>query len=140
MVAVLAAGVGMFIVAYWGARPVALGIAGTITGLGVAATHFLGMAAMPVNGTVHYRSSVVVLSVALATGAAIAGLWSAVSVRGFLASLVAGLMMAVAISGRKAVPPGDEAFKMAVPPARTAISGVYDAYPQGPPPGPGADT
>jgi NO-binding membrane sensor protein with MHYT domain len=99
VVSVLVVGIGMFLVGYWGARPVVLGLSGTVTGLGVAAMHYLGMSAMYVNATVHYRTPMVVLSLVIAVGAATAALWSAVSIRKFFSSLVASLIMAGAISG-----------------------------------------
>ncbi|MER6462033.1 MHYT domain-containing protein [Streptomyces sp. NPDC001288] len=99
VVAVLVVGIGMLIVGHWGARPVVLGVSGAATGLGVAAMHYLGMSAMHINATVHYRTPMVVVSLVIAVGAATAALWSAVSIRGFFSSLVASLIMAVAISG-----------------------------------------
>jgi NO-binding membrane sensor protein with MHYT domain len=98
-VAILVVGVGVFIVGYRGAGRVALGVAGVITGVGVAAMHYLGMAAVQVNGDFRYDPVTVALSVAIAIVAATAALWAAVSVRGFLASLGASLVMGLAVSG-----------------------------------------
>ncbi|MFQ3561116.1 MHYT domain-containing protein [Streptomyces gramineus] len=99
MAAVLVVGIGMFVVGYRGARPVVLGVSGTVIGLGVAATHYLGMSAMHVNAAVHQRAPLVVLSLVIAVGAATAALWYAVSSRGLFSSLVASLVMAVAVMG-----------------------------------------
>ncbi|MEU6285405.1 MHYT domain-containing protein [Streptomyces sp. NPDC047028] len=98
-VAVAVVAVGLFIVGYRGAGRVSLGVAGTVTGLGLAAVPYLGVGAMYVNGTVYYRPLLVVLSVLIAVAAATAALWSAVSIRGFLSSLGAGLFLAAAIAG-----------------------------------------
>ncbi|MEV6166694.1 MHYT domain-containing protein [Streptomyces sp. NPDC051954] len=98
-VAVVVVGIGVFIVGYLGASKVTLSVAGVITGLGVAAMHYLGMAALRLSGTVHYDVLTVVLSVVIAIVAATAALWAAVSIRGFLASLGASLVMGVAVSG-----------------------------------------
>ncbi|MBO4255152.1 MHYT domain-containing protein [Streptomyces griseorubiginosus] len=98
-VAIVVVGIGVFIVGYLGAGRVTLGVAGVITGLGVAAMHYLGMAAMQVNGDIVYDTATVGLSVLIAIVAATAALWAAVSVRGFLASLGASLVMGVAVSG-----------------------------------------
>ena len=98
-VAVVVVGVGVFIVGYRGAGAVALVTAGSITGLGVAAMHYLGMYAMRLPGTIRYDTFTVAVSVAIAVGAAIAALWAAVSMRGFVSSLGASLVMGVAISG-----------------------------------------
>ncbi|MGW1723609.1 MHYT domain-containing protein [Streptomyces sp. NPDC002306] len=99
VVAVVVVGVGVFIVGHRGASGLALAVAGVVTGLGVAAMHYLGMAAIHVNGTIRYASWTVALSVLIAIAAATAALWAAVTIRGFLASLGASLVMGVAVSG-----------------------------------------
>ncbi|WP_328869014.1 hypothetical protein OHT76_02345 [Streptomyces sp. NBC_00287] len=99
IVAILVVGIGVFIVGYRGAGAASLTLAGVITGLGVAAMHYLGMAAMRMNGDVQYDASTVGLSILIAIAAATAALWAAVSVRGFLMSLGASLVMGVAVSG-----------------------------------------
>ncbi|WP_405995751.1 MHYT domain-containing protein [Streptomyces sp. NBC_00986] len=98
-VAIVVVGIGVFAVGYRGATAGTLSAAGVITGLGVAAMHYLGMAALKLNGDVEYRTSTVALSVVIAIVAATAALWAAVSIRGFLASLGASLVMGVAVSG-----------------------------------------
>jgi NO-binding membrane sensor protein with MHYT domain len=98
-VAVVVVGIGVFIVGHRGASRGTLGVAGAITGLGVAAMHYLGMAAMHMNGDVRYSPSVVALSVVIAVVAATAALWAAVSIRGFTTSLGASLIMGVAVAG-----------------------------------------
>ncbi|WSQ14509.1 hypothetical protein OG604_45985 [Streptomyces sp. NBC_01231] len=99
VVAIVMVGVGVFIVGRRGASRATLGVAGTITGLGVAAMHYLGMAAMHLNGDLRYAPAVVALSVVIAIVAATTALWAAVSIRGFLTSLGASLIMGVAVSG-----------------------------------------
>ncbi|MEU9631914.1 MHYT domain-containing protein [Streptomyces luteogriseus] len=99
VVAVAVVGVGVFIVGYRGTGRVTLAVAGVFTGLGVAGMHYLGMAAMRLNGEIGYDPVGVALSVLIAVGAATAALWSAVSIRGFLTSLGASLVMGVAVSG-----------------------------------------
>jgi NO-binding membrane sensor protein with MHYT domain len=98
-VAIAVVGIGVFIVGRRGANRTTLGVAGVITGLGVAAMHYLGMAAMHLNGEFRYAPVVVALSVVIAIVAATAALWAAVSIRGFLTSLGASLIMGVAVSG-----------------------------------------
>ncbi|MFJ8595319.1 MHYT domain-containing protein [Streptomyces sp. NPDC093598] len=99
VVAVAVVGVGVFIVGHRGTSGVTLAVAGAVTGLGVAGMHYLGMAAMRLNGEVGYDPVGVALSVLIAIGAATAALWSAVTIRGFLTSLAASLVMGVAVSG-----------------------------------------
>ena len=53
-VAIVMVGIGIFIVGYRGATPMALVTGGTITGLGVASMHYLGMAGMRLQGRLEY--------------------------------------------------------------------------------------
>ena len=72
---------------------------GVIAGLGVACMHYLGEAAMVMPDSVHYNTILVVLSVLIAVSAGIAGLWAGIQVRGIGATIVASLIMGVAITG-----------------------------------------
>ncbi|MEV7090991.1 MHYT domain-containing protein [Streptomyces sp. NPDC093085] len=99
VVAIVMVGVGIFVVGYRGATRATLITAGTVTGLGVAAMHYIGMAGMRLNGELHYETVTVVLSVVIAVVAATAALWAAVSIHGFLPSLGASLVMGIAVTG-----------------------------------------
>ncbi|MFJ8445442.1 MHYT domain-containing protein [[Kitasatospora] papulosa] len=92
-------GIGIFLVGYRGATRMALVTGGTITGLGVASMHYLGMAGMNFGGVFEYDTLTVSLSVVIAVVAATTALWAAVSVHGFLPSLGASVVMGVAVSG-----------------------------------------
>ncbi|MFF8828889.1 MHYT domain-containing protein [Streptomyces sp. NPDC015131] len=98
-VAIVMVGVGIFLVGHRGATPMALVTGGTITGLGIATMHYLGMAGMRLPGRIAYDTLTVTLSVVIAVVAATSALWAAVSVRGMLPTLAAGLGMGVAVSG-----------------------------------------
>lgn len=98
-VAVVMVGVGIFIVGYRGATGTALFTGGTITGLGIASMHYLGMAGMRFNGAFEYNTLTVATSVAIAMVAATAALWAAGQVRGFLWSVGASLVMGLAVTG-----------------------------------------
>ncbi|MBZ3902994.1 MHYT domain-containing protein [Streptomyces brasiliscabiei] len=98
-VAIVMVGIGIFMVASKGATGAALFTGGTITGLGIASMHYLGMAGMRLNGTLQYNTLTVAASVAIAVVAAIAALWAAGQVRGFLWSVGASLVMGIAVSG-----------------------------------------
>ncbi|MFJ7062900.1 MHYT domain-containing protein [Streptomyces microflavus] len=98
-VAITVVSVGVFIVGYCGSSLGVLATAGMITGLGVAAMHYMGMAAMNFDGHVRYSTTGVTLSVLVAIAAATAALWAAVSIKGFRSSLAASLVMAVAVTG-----------------------------------------
>ncbi|MFJ6983604.1 MULTISPECIES: MHYT domain-containing protein [unclassified Streptomyces] len=98
-VAVVMVGVGIFIVGYRGATGTALFTGGTITGLGIASMHYLGMAGMRLDATFTYNTLTVALSVAIAMTAATAALWAAGRVRGLRWSVGAALVMGVAVTG-----------------------------------------
>ncbi|MFB8209917.1 MULTISPECIES: MHYT domain-containing protein [unclassified Streptomyces] len=98
-VAIVMVGIGIFLVGYRGATRMALVTGGTITGLGVASMHYLGMAGMRLDGQFEYDTVTVALSVVIAVVASTAALWAAVSIHGFLPSLGASVVMGVAVSG-----------------------------------------
>ncbi|GAA1003475.1 membrane protein [Streptomyces sp. F-3] len=97
--AVVMVGVGIFIVGYRGTTGSALFTGGTITGLGIATMHYLGMVAMRLNGTLEYDTLVVAASVVVAVVAATAALWAAGQDRGPLWSVGGSLAMGLAASG-----------------------------------------
>jgi NO-binding membrane sensor protein with MHYT domain len=99
VLAIVMVGAGIFIVGYRGARGAALFTGGTVTGLGIASMHYLGMAGMRLDGTLEYNTLTVAASVVIAVVAAIAALWAAGQVRGFLWSVGASLVMGLAVSG-----------------------------------------
>jgi NO-binding membrane sensor protein with MHYT domain len=99
LVAVTVVALGLLIVGFGGDgyRPLLLG--GLLTGVGVAAMHYSGMAAMRMSGRMAYDPVTFGLSVVIAIGAATAALWAALRLRGTRASVAAALIMGVAISG-----------------------------------------
>ncbi|MGW3983901.1 MHYT domain-containing protein [Streptomyces mirabilis] len=99
VIAIAVVALGVFLVGYHGRSPLTLATAGMVTGLGVAAMHYLGMAAVHTNGMLHYDARTVVLSVVIAVTAATAALWAAVSIHALWASVGASLVMGVAVTG-----------------------------------------
>jgi PAS domain S-box-containing protein len=73
--------------------------AGAVMGLGVAAMHYTGMAAMRLPATLTYTPSIFAASIAIACVAATAALWIAVRVTGLWWRLGAAVVMAAAVSG-----------------------------------------
>ena len=96
-VAVVFVGIGVFYVGYRPASYVTLLIGGTMTGLGVAAMHYLGMAAMQTNGTVQYNPALVAASIGVAIFAATAALWMTLNIRKLWATAVSALIAGVAV-------------------------------------------
>ncbi|HEX8865522.1 MAG TPA: MHYT domain-containing protein [Lentzea sp.] len=76
-----------------------LGAGGLVTGLGVAAMHYTGMAGIVTNADVSYDAVTVALSIAIAVVAATAALWFTRKVTGPLAVLGASLVMGLAVTG-----------------------------------------
>jgi NO-binding membrane sensor protein with MHYT domain len=72
---------------------------GVITGLGVAVMHYLGMAAMRMDGQVTYNPGLFGVSVVIAIVAATAALWAALQLRGVWTTLGAAVIMGIAVSG-----------------------------------------
>ncbi|MFC7550099.1 MHYT domain-containing protein [Plantactinospora sp. GCM10030261] len=99
VIAVVAVAVGLMLVGRGRSGTVRVLIGGVTTGLGVAAMHYTGMAAMRLGGVVQYESTRVSLSVLIAVVAATAALWLAITVKRALAIFVSALVMGVAVSG-----------------------------------------
>jgi NO-binding membrane sensor protein with MHYT domain len=99
LLAVLVVGLGLFIVRARGAGALALLGGGTVTGLGIAAMHYLGMRAMHVGVAITYDTATVVMSVLVGVVAATAGLWLSARVQSFAAGVGATLIMGIAVSG-----------------------------------------
>lgn len=99
LIAVIVVGIGLLIVGFGtsGWRTLLLG--GLIIGLGVASMHYIGMAAMRMPDTVRYSNGLVVLSVVIAVVAGTAALWAALRLATVGSTLIASLIMGVAVSG-----------------------------------------
>jgi NO-binding membrane sensor protein with MHYT domain len=99
LVAVAVVGAGLLIVGFGdGGRP-RLAAGGVIVGVGVAAMHYLGMAAMTMRDSMSYNPLLVTLSVLIAIVAGTAALWAGTQVSGLRATVGAALIMGVAVSG-----------------------------------------
>ncbi|MFF7991323.1 MHYT domain-containing protein [Kitasatospora xanthocidica] len=122
VVAVLVTGLGLTVVCYGGHRGLALLAGGVTTGLGVAAMHYLGMAAVRMHGGLRYDAGTVALSVLVAVGAATAALWAAVTIRNVYAAGAAALAMGLAVSCMHYT--GMAAVHVQLEPTRTGLGGA----------------
>jgi len=122
LVAVLVVGVGVFAVGYGRHRGRSLLLGGLITGVGVAAMHYIGMAAVRIHGAIGYDPGTVGLSVVIAVGAATAALWAAVTIRNVVAAGGASLVMGIAVSCMHYT--GMAAVHVHMEPARTDLGGA----------------
>ncbi len=100
LIAVVAVGLGLAIALLGkGAQNLRILSGGVIAGLGVAAMHYTGMAAMELHGDVSYGMTMVGLSIGIAVVAAAVALWLAVTVRRPLIIFAAALVMGIAVNG-----------------------------------------
>jgi NO-binding membrane sensor protein with MHYT domain len=99
LVAVAVVGAGLFIVGFGHGGWWRLVAGGVIVGVGVAAMHYLGMAAMSMTDSMSYDGPLLVLSVVIAIVAGTAALWAGTRVSGLGATVGAALIMGVAVSG-----------------------------------------
>jgi NO-binding membrane sensor protein with MHYT domain len=102
LVAIIVVGIGLFIVGGAGTgKPAAWKIllGGVVTGLGVAAMHYMGMAAMRLDGEVIYDQGLVAASMVIAVVAATVALWLSVTVRTGAAIFGSALVMGLAVCG-----------------------------------------
>jgi NO-binding membrane sensor protein with MHYT domain len=99
LVAVIVVSAGLLVVSLSRGGIGPLLIAGAITGCGVASMHYIGMGAMLMPDTVRYNIFLVIVSVLIAIAAGTAALWAALRIRGLWATLLAALIMGVAVSG-----------------------------------------
>jgi NO-binding membrane sensor protein with MHYT domain len=106
LLSVVVVGLGLAIVGYanpnsgMGAWPRLL-IGGAVFGVGVAAMHYMGMAGMIMPGSMSmsYSVPVVLLSVLIAIVAGTTALWIGTWVRSMWATVIASLVMGVAVTG-----------------------------------------
>ena len=99
VIAVVAVGIGLSIVGTGRLNAARVLVGGVFTGAGVAAMHYTGMAAMRLDGDLHYDGGRVALSVLVAIVAATVALWLAMTVRRGLAIAASALLMGIAVNG-----------------------------------------
>jgi NO-binding membrane sensor protein with MHYT domain len=99
LVAVAVVGAGLFIVGFGDGSWSRLVAGGVIVGVGVAAMHYLGMAAMTMTDSMSYNMPLLMLSVVIAIVAGTAALWAGTRVSRMRATVGAALIMGVAVSG-----------------------------------------
>jgi len=99
LIAIAVVGIGLFTVGYGDGGPLPLLAGGLIVGIGVAAMHYLGMAAMVMPDSMSYNGPLFALSVLIAIVAGTTALWIGTWVRGIVATTGAALIMGAAVSG-----------------------------------------
>jgi len=99
LIAIVASGTGLALVARGGTDPVWLALGGLATGLGVAAMHYMGMEAVVMPVKFSYDPTLVLLSLVIAVVAATVALWLAFNLRGRLQRFGSAFVMGVAVCG-----------------------------------------
>ncbi len=100
LIAIAVVAVGLFIVGFGrGDDRRRLLLGGSIIGVGVAGMHYMGIWAMRMPDTMGFSPVLVILSVIIAMVAGTAALWAATRLSGLRATLIASLIMGVAVSG-----------------------------------------
>ena len=99
VVAIFVTGAGFYFINRQSVPPLSLVFSGIFMGLGIAAMHYIGMAAMREHAEISYDFLFVALSLVIAIGASTAALWLAFRTTDLGQKLVAAVVMGVAISG-----------------------------------------
>src|SRR3981189_1230070 len=99
VVAIFVTGGGFYVISRHRGSPLRLVFSGIFMGLGIAAMHYIGMAAMREHAEISYDFLFVALSLVIAIGASAAALWLAFRTTDLGQKLVAAVVMGVAISG-----------------------------------------
>jgi NO-binding membrane sensor protein with MHYT domain/nitrogen-specific signal transduction histidine kinase/DNA-binding NarL/FixJ family response regulator len=99
VVAIFVTGVGFYFINRQGAPPLSLVFSGIFMGLGIAAMHYIGMAAMRGHSEISYDFLFLAISLVIAIGASTAALWLAFRTTDLGQRLVAAGVMGLAISG-----------------------------------------
>src|ERR1700731_665917 len=99
VVAIVVTGGGFYVISRRNASPLRLALSGIFMGLGIAAMHYTGMAAMRGHAELSYNPLFVALSLFIAIGASMAALWMAFRTTDLWQKLAAAVVMGLAISG-----------------------------------------
>jgi NO-binding membrane sensor protein with MHYT domain len=99
VVAIFVTGGGFYVIGRRSASPLRLVLGGILMGLGIAAMHYTGMAAMRGHAELSYDPLFVALSLVIAVGASTVALWLAFRTTDLAQKLVAAVVMGLAVSG-----------------------------------------
>jgi len=99
VVAIFVTGGGFYVIGRQSASMLRLVLSGIFMGLGIAAMHYIGMAAMRGHAELSYDPLFVALSLVIAIGASTVALWLAFRTTDLGQKLIAAIVMGLAISG-----------------------------------------
>jgi NO-binding membrane sensor protein with MHYT domain len=98
-VAIVVVFFGLLVVLLSDGQRTGLLLGGTITGVGVAAMHYMGMAAMNVQATISYNDVLVLASFVIAIAASTVALWASLNLHSKAIIGLASLVMGIAVAG-----------------------------------------
>src|SRR4030088_3134062 len=99
VVAIFVTGGGFYVISRHRGSPLRLVLSGIFMGLGIAAMHYIGMAAMREEADLSHDRKLIALSRVIAIGASTAALWLAFRSTDLGQKLIAAVVMGVAFSG-----------------------------------------
>src|SRR5690349_12542086 len=99
LVAIVVTGGGFYVISRPNVAPPRLALSGIFMGLGIAAMHYTGMAALRGQAELSYDRLLVALSLVIAVGASTAALWLAFRTTGLRQKVAGAVVMGLAISG-----------------------------------------
>jgi PAS domain S-box-containing protein len=128
VIAIVVSGLGLFVVyRQRGSWPAILG-GGILAGIGIAAMHYTGMAAMRMAARLSYDPFFVGLSVAIAIAAATAALWLTLRPQRLWQQLGSAVVMGAAISGMHFTGMAAARFEAIAPVGPTTTNGLSNDY------------
>jgi NO-binding membrane sensor protein with MHYT domain len=122
VIAVVMVGVGLFIVGMGQPNVLKVLGGGFIAGVSVAAMHYIGMAAMKIDGSIGYDRNLVIASLVIAVVAATVALWFTLVIKGIGATVLAAAVMGIAVCGMHYT--GMAAMRLESSTGFTALHGV----------------
>ncbi len=98
LLAILITGCGLLLLHFGERTNMRILLAGTLTGIGIAAMHYTGMAAISANCIVEYRPAGIALSVLISIAASTLAMWLAYSTRSLLRTAIGAVVLGLAVS------------------------------------------
>ncbi|MBB6184919.1 MHYT domain-containing protein [Oleiagrimonas soli] len=128
VVAVIACLIGLSLTSRGDHSRLNLLTAGTYMGIGVAAMHYMGMAAMRMPATTVYNGAITSLSILIAIVASVAALWMAYKRSSVLQSMFGALVMGLAVCGMHYVGMAAARFAVLGTPEVAEAHGIDSLY------------
>ncbi len=126
VVAMFVTGGGFYVISRQSESPLRLVLSGIFMGLGIAAMHYTGMAAMQGHVELRYDPLFVALSLVIAIGASTVALWLAFRTTDLGQKLAAAVVMGLAISGMHYTAMRAAIFTARNPPHEAPVNTSFD--------------